>query len=51
MTNKSLIISEETHKQLKQYCDDNSIKMMKWVESVIIEKIKELNGTTEKVPK
>lgn len=40
---KTIKISESTHNLIKKYCDDNNLKISKWIESVIIEKIKEKN--------
>jgi hypothetical protein len=33
---KSIIINEEVHFQLKQYCDENGLKLQKLVEQIII---------------
>ncbi len=33
---KSIIINEEVHTQLKQYCDENGLKLQKLVEQIII---------------
>ena len=37
---KSIIIREEIHIQLKQYCDENGLKLQKLVENLIIKHIK-----------
>jgi predicted HicB family RNase H-like nuclease len=39
MERKTLIITEETHKKLKEYCKKNSIKLNNWVENLIIKEI------------
>jgi hypothetical protein len=38
---KSLIIKEETHTQLKKYCDEKGLKINKVVENLIIKYIKD----------
>ena len=45
---KSIIIKEEIHTQLKQYCDDNGLKLQKLVENLIIKHIK--NGEEKEMP-
>lgn len=42
---KSLIIKEEIHSQLKQYCDEQGIKINKLIENLIIQYLK--NGQRE----
>lgn len=37
---KSLIIKEEVHIQLKQYCDERGIKINKLIENLIINYLK-----------
>ena len=37
---KSLIIKEEIHSQLKQYCDEQGIKINKLIENLIIQYLK-----------
>ena len=37
---KNLKITPSTHELLKQYCDENNLKMFKFVESLIKEKCK-----------
>lgn len=37
---KSLIIKEEVHTQLKQYCDEHGIKINKLIENLIINYLK-----------
>ena len=37
---KSLIIKEEVHTQLKQYCDERGIKINKLIENLIINYLK-----------
>lgn len=41
---KNLKITEEAHKLLKQYCDENYLKISEWVSNEIILLIKEKNG-------
>jgi len=41
---KNLKITEESHKLLKKYCDDNYLKISEWVSNEIIKLIKEKNG-------
>lgn len=43
---KSIIINEEVHSQLKQYCDENGLKLQKLVEQIIIKYIE--NGREKK---
>jgi hypothetical protein len=38
---KTIRIKKEVHDKLKIYCDKNNLKMYKWLESIIIEKIGE----------
>lgn len=38
---KSLIIKEETHTQLKKYCDEKGLKINKVVEILIIKYIRD----------
>ena len=45
---KSIIISEEVHTQLKQYCDENGLKLQKLVEQIIIRYIE--NGEEKEMP-
>ncbi len=33
---KNIKISEETHQQLKEYCDEKGLKIYKFLESLII---------------
>jgi predicted HicB family RNase H-like nuclease len=40
---KTVVIENETHKVLKEYCNDNSIKLNSWVDNLIKEKLRELN--------
>jgi len=37
---KNLKISKEVHQVLKTYCDDNGLKMYKFLEKLIMEKCK-----------
>lgn len=37
---KNLKISESTHKVLKEYCDDNGLKIYKFLEKLILENCK-----------
>ena len=41
MEKKTLLISEITHRLLKNYCKKNSIKINDWVENLIIKELKE----------
>lgn len=41
MKTKAVQIDEPIHTQLKQYCDDNGLKLQKWVEKLIINEINE----------
>jgi len=46
---KNIKISVETHQILKNYCDDNNLKMYKFLESLIkknCEKKKDIYGDT-----
>ena len=43
---KSIIINEEVHTQLKQYCDENGLKLQKLVEQIIIKYVE--NGREKK---
>jgi len=43
---KSIIIREEVHTQLKQYCDENGLKLQKLVEQIIIKYVE--NGREKK---
>jgi hypothetical protein len=45
MKQKSLIISEKTHKILKEFCKNNSFKINDWVEKLITNEIKKKNDT------
>jgi hypothetical protein len=48
---KSIIIKEEVHTQLKKYCDDNGLKLQKFVENLILKNIKdERRKMGEKLP-
>jgi hypothetical protein len=38
---KSIIIKEEAHTQLKKYCDENGLKLQKFVENLILKNIKD----------
>ncbi len=38
---KSIIIKEEVHTQLKKYCDENGLKLQKFVENLILKNIKD----------
>lgn len=38
---KNLKISEETHKVLKKYCNDNGLKLYRFLETLILEKCKQ----------
>ena len=44
MERKTLIISKETHQKLKEYCNNNSIKLNDWVEKLILNEIKKYDG-------
>lgn len=44
MERKTLIISTETHQKLKEYCNNNSIKLNEWVEKLILNEIKKYDG-------
>jgi len=44
MSRKTLIITEETHKVLKDFCRNKSIKINDWVEKLIIKEIKKYDG-------
>lgn len=41
MSMKTLKISENTHKKLKIFCAENSVKMNEWVEVLINKEINE----------
>lgn len=36
---KTIIISKETHKKLKEFCKKNSLKLNSWVDMLILKKI------------
>jgi hypothetical protein len=38
---KNLKISEDVHKVLKKYCEDNGLKVYKFLEGLIMEKCKQ----------
>jgi hypothetical protein len=40
---KAIQIDIKIHEQLKQYCDDNGLKMQKLIEKLIINEIKRNN--------
>ena len=40
---KTVVIENETHGVLKDYCNDNSIKLNAWVDKLIKEKLEEIN--------
>jgi hypothetical protein len=40
---KTLLISNNTHIKLKEYCNNNSIKLNNWVDSVILKKLEEMD--------
>lgn len=42
---KSIIIKEEIHTQLKKYCDENGLKLQKFVENLILKNIKDEKPT------
>ena len=42
---KSIIIKEEVHKHLKKYCDENCLKLQKFVENLILKNIKDEKPT------
>ena len=44
---KSIIIKEEVHTQLKKYCDENSLKLQKFVENLILKNIKDGKSTNK----
>jgi hypothetical protein len=48
MEYKSLKITEESHKILKEYCDDNYLKMNDWLSHVILTYIKELDESNKR---
>ena len=39
--NKSILIDEKTHKKMKFFCAERSLKMKDWLKQIILEKIKE----------
>jgi len=39
---KTIKISESLHKDLKMYCVDNSLKLNKFINNILNEKLKEL---------
>ena len=43
---KAIQIDIKIHEQLKQYCDDNGLKMQKLIEKLIIKHIENENNTT-----
>ena len=44
---KSILISEETHKLLKEYCDKNFIKINEWTNNILLEHLQKLNNKKE----
>jgi hypothetical protein len=44
---KSLIIKEEIHTMLKEYCDNNGMKMHRVIENLIIKYIKNEEKNTK----
>jgi hypothetical protein len=43
---KNLKITEETHIAIKNYCEENHLKLSDWASAVLLREI--TNGTTEK---
>jgi hypothetical protein len=44
---KTIKISEVVHAQVKKYCENNDLKLSKWIESVLKQKIKEVNDNKQ----
>lgn len=45
---KTLKICDESHKKIKEYCEQNGLKLIYWVEKTLLEKInnkEKKNGT------
>lgn len=47
---KTIVINESTHKLVKQYCDNNSLKINNWIDQILIEYM-EKNNVRENLPK
>jgi hypothetical protein len=46
---KNLKITEEVHNIIKEYCENNHLKISDWASSVLLKEIKEKeDGTTKK---
>jgi predicted HicB family RNase H-like nuclease len=41
--NKTIVIENETHNQLKNYCKENSIKLNSWVNNLIKRELNRVN--------
>lgn len=48
MKNKSIIISETTHKKIKDFCKENSFKINDWVDKFLYQKLEEIQNESTK---
>jgi predicted HicB family RNase H-like nuclease len=46
---KTVVIENTTHELLKEYCNDNSIKLNAWVDNLIKEKIEEIHELSKNI--
>ena len=50
MSMKNLKVTEETHKRLKVFCAENSLKIFKWIELVLNKEIDAKQKSQKKLP-
>ncbi len=47
MKRKSLIITEEAHTRLKNYCKKNSLKLNQWAEMILLKYLEKESGNLQ----